>query len=118
MPCRLARVRVQRWPKRFDATSAHPRSPTDARDRDGGPSLLFRGEGLLDLLLDALVILREELLFFRGQDAKRYAQEAVLELHVEPVLPVRDAARNLEIEAPDTGTVIAEFNRVVRQCPR
>src|SRR5678809_1559094 len=73
-------------------------------------SLLLRLEHLFDLLLDALVVLAQELLFVLGQYPEGHADEAVLELHVEKVLTVGDPARNLEIEASDTRAVIAEID--------
>src|SRR5215204_5627228 len=78
-------------------------------------SLLLRLERLFDLLLDTLVVLREELLFVRGQDSERHADRALLELHVQPVLAVCDSARNLEIETAETGAVVGDVNKVVRQ---
>src|SRR4051812_36722752 len=78
---------------------------------------LFRLERLFDLLLDALVVLRDELFLVGGQDAEGHPNVAVLELHVEPVLALRDTAGNLEIETADACPVVAQFRFVVRQGP-
>src|SRR5436190_20038181 len=78
---------------------------------------LLRSERLFDLPLDALVVLRDEALFVVGQDSKRHAHEAVLELHVEPMLAVGDAAGDLEVEAADAGAVVTEVDLVERQRP-
>ena len=65
------------------------RIQSDLRPR----SALLLLEGLLDLLADVLVVLGQELLLLVGQNSEGHPHEALLELDVQPVLPVLDAAR-------------------------
>src|SRR4051812_35885307 len=74
--------------------------------------LLLRREGLLHLLADVAVILVGDLLLVLGEDAERDADERLLELHVQPVLAVLDAAGDLEIHPPETGAVVAHLELI------
>src|SRR4051812_44639013 len=79
--------------------------------------LLLRLERLFDLLLDAAVVLRQHLLLFFSEDPERDADQALLELDVEPVLAVLDAARDVEIEAAEACTRVAQLDLVPRHGP-
>ena len=80
--------------------------------------LLLRLERVLDLLADGLVVLVQQLLFLFGQDSERHAHQALLELHVEPMLAVRDAARHLEVEPAEARAFVAELDLVNRHHAR
>src|SRR5262245_26928207 len=79
----------------------------------GGPSALLLAESLVDLLLDVLVVLVEQLGLVLGQDPERDPHDALRELHVEPVLAVRDpVAGDLEEEPADAGALVAQLDLV------
>src|SRR5215204_2363507 len=70
-------------------------------------------ERVVDLFLDVPVVLVHELLFVLGQDSERYADAALLELDVEPVLTVGDAAWDVEVQAAEARAARAELHFVV-----
>src|SRR5260221_694254 len=97
-------------------------SPIPSSDRSEvaglvSPSLLRWPERVLDLFLDARVVLGQDLLLVLGEDPERDADQALLELHVEPVLAVRDALGEVEVQAAKAGARVAELDLVVRHGP-
>src|SRR6266481_8400686 len=79
------------------------------------PSILLgRLECVLDLLLDALVVLVEQRVLLFREDPEGDANHAVREFHVQPVLPVRDPARYLKVEPAEAGLVVGERDLVPR----
>src|SRR5262249_36333233 len=55
----------------------------------------FLPERVVDLLLDRFEVLPQQLFFVFRQDPERHAHDALFELHVEPVLTVRNTLRQL-----------------------
>ena len=75
---------------KMHATQVRVMATGDSRAEDSSDSLRIL-ERLLDLLADVLVVLRQQLLFLLGQDSEGDAYQALLELHVQPVLAILDA---------------------------
>src|SRR5215204_685608 len=98
------------------ARKASARNYSESRPVRAGRALLLlrRLERFLDLLANVAVVLRQQLLFFFGQDAERHAHDGLGELHVEPVLAVLDAAGHAEEEAAHAGTQVTELHVVPR----
>src|SRR5262245_60387082 len=88
---------------RFDRIRRFARLGPRWGPRRPEPQLSLRPERFVDLLLDVVEVLVEHLVFFFGQDPERHPNQSLLELHVQPVLPMLDAARNLEEELTDGG---------------
>src|SRR3954470_11397430 len=75
-------------------------------------SVLLLPERVVDLLLDAAVVLPELLFLLFGEKPERYAHHALGKFHVEPVLPVLRACRHLEIELTHARSIVADFGLV------
>src|SRR5436190_19021407 len=76
----------------------------------GALLLLLRLERFLDLLVDRLVVLAEELFLVLGQDAERHAEQRLIELDVEEVLPGLDAAGDLEEQSSEAAVPAAQLD--------
>src|SRR4051794_6190363 len=83
------------------------------RASDGPEALGLRlFECVVDLLLDAPEVLRQQLLLVLREDAERHADDAGRELHVEPVLAVGDPTGDLEEEAAEASAARTELDLV------
>src|SRR4029450_3669199 len=89
---------------------------TDACAASLARASAFLFERVLDLLADVLVVLGQQLFFVLGQDSEWHADETLLELHVQPVLAVRDPTWHLEVDPTETCALGAELDLVVGHC--
>ena len=92
-----------------------PRRVGDPDDAISGSALL--AERGVDLLLDVPVVLAERLLLLLGEQPERHTHQALLELHVQPVLAVLRAPGYVEVELTQARAAVGDFDLIPRHRP-